>query len=431
MTELGSASLDHCRIQLDRLGIWNIQSQNRPAQSCADAAGKRNRLGHTGIPLSDELKTHLAKFVRLGRTLYVAVHCRGHQIRDDAAIDALMGSVCERVDVGEVEAEFGLQYGMINPLSFIGDHRVVQVFDAGVLQRYFPPYTMMTNLGSLIDAFEFEPHELVHAVPGRIVADVTADPRTNPRKHVIGILTGNSPESGMELWAQMNDAIRQSDTVVCRGDTDFPRVLIESLPEMGMSMELSDRYESVRSVVRGGIEHLCQRGATVIAIACNTTQHYSDEARSICELHGAEFISLVDETRSELLRRGIRQFDLLGIGPVADFNGLSDFARLQTEFEIFLPSHNQVKAITALAFEVKKVGGGDPSVINKLRDIVNRGIRSSTILVALTELSLIMKTQKRKSRSGVDYIDTVDVLAKRLAEVYLTERSAVIAPTDG
>jgi hypothetical protein len=50
----------HCATRVSDFGIWHQFSRNEPAMSCPDAARKRYRLGHRGIPLWDELKSFLA-----------------------------------------------------------------------------------------------------------------------------------------------------------------------------------------------------------------------------------------------------------------------------------------------------------------------------------------------------------------------------------
>jgi len=69
---------------LGSLGVWHLVSKNKFAANggCADAATKRNRLGHTGIPVFDELKSHVGAYTdEQGTRRYVVAHCRGHQLR--------------------------------------------------------------------------------------------------------------------------------------------------------------------------------------------------------------------------------------------------------------------------------------------------------------------------------------------------------------
>ena len=60
--------------------LWHHLTQNPKAESCADAANKRSRLGHQGIPIFDELKSNFGTFINKdGQISYAMLHCRGNQ----------------------------------------------------------------------------------------------------------------------------------------------------------------------------------------------------------------------------------------------------------------------------------------------------------------------------------------------------------------
>ena len=56
--------------------------------------------------------------------------------------------------------------------------------------------------------------------------------------------------------------------------------------------------------------------------------------------------------------------------------------------------------------------------INKLRDLLNTATRTNTVVIALTELSILIQTQKERSRKGKTIIDTLDLLANDMANYY-------------
>ena len=56
--------------------------------------------------------------------------------------------------------------------------------------------------------------------------------------------------------------------------------------------------------------------------------------------------------------------------------------------------------------------------INKLRDLLNIATRTNTVVIALTELSILIQTQKERSRKGKTIIDTLDLLANDMANYY-------------
>ncbi|MGH3684308.1 MAG: aspartate/glutamate racemase family protein [Pseudonocardiaceae bacterium] len=409
----------------DREHLWRIVSRNPPVQSCADAAQRRNRLGHVGIPLCDELKSSVGVYDSAGRSSFVVAHCRGHQNLDTSKLHGILGSTFERVDGDKLESELGLSYGLVTPFYFAAHPHVRQIVDETVLEPYLPPHTMMTNLGHLEYAVEFRPSDIFGALPNVEVANIVEgrDRRATPGE-TIGILTGNSPESGMMLWQGINNYIRTSSVINFRGDISFPRVIVESVPEMGLSMELAQRETQVKPVVLDAVRKLCDSGANVVAIACNTTQYYSSEVETICRGYGARFVSIVDETARYLKNADIRTFDFLAIGAVSDFATWSDFRRIVTQFDVYVPSERNITAITNLAFSVKKEVVSS-TTINQLRDLVNNATKTDTVVFALTELSILFASQRSKQKSQKRFIDTLDILAQAIAKIYLDGRAAV------
>ncbi len=410
-------------------GIWHLASSNPEVHSCRDAAEHRWRLGDRGIPLCDELKSSIG-VVEGAEPRYVAVHCRGHQYIDDTKLFDAVGGEFRRLGEAELAAEFGMAYGLVTPFGLARHPSVLQLFDRTVLERYFLPFTMMTNLGSLSHGVEFEPGELVAALDNAQVADVVRDEDAAiPREHTVGILTGNAPESGMLLWELMNECIRTRGSRSFRGDVAFPRVLVESVPGMGLSMELAERVDEVRPVVVSAVERLCLGGATIVGIACNTTQFFAPEVSEVCAAHGARFVSLVDETAAHLAREGIRAFDFFGISAVTDFGGWSAFTRLAEEFELVRPDARELETINAVAFSVKQ-RGVDGRAVNRLRDLVNKASETDTVVIALTELSAVLDLHP-KNKGDKRFVDTLRVLATAMADLCLAERTVIDVPKPG
>jgi aspartate/glutamate racemase/prolyl-tRNA editing enzyme YbaK/EbsC (Cys-tRNA(Pro) deacylase) len=422
---------------LESLGLWHLVSRNDSAGNCEDAANKRNRLGNKGIPLSDELKSHVGVYEHPDGRRYLVAHCRGHQQRDDKKLGAVLGFTVERLKEEELTSVFGLKHGLVNPFYFARQPNVTQLFDETVLRRYFTPHTMMTNFGDAEYGVEFDPRELVAALPRCTVADiVTVKSRRAPVEHSFGILTGNGPESGLELWKRINDRIHTYPRLRFRGDTRFPRVVVQSIPDMGLSMELAAREKEVRDTVLCGVDLLCVGGASVIGLACNTTQYFSDAVREVCRRHGAQFVSMVDETATVLNREGIGRFDLLGIGAVSDLRRWSDFRRIADRFTIEVPKEADIKRITDLALEVKQSSKPSGRAVSALGRLIDQATVTDTVLLALTELSLVVaKEPKLQERSSKRFIDTLSILANRMADIYLEERLAFDRParssTDG
>lgn len=409
--------------------LWYCITWNHEAMSCADAANKRNRLGgEKGIPLCDELKSSIGYYLSNGEKKYLLIHCRGNQRIDDEKINSLLGSEYIRLPNEDLLTEFNCEYGLVNPFFFGANFPdIEQVFDKSVLEEFFPPYTLMTNAGDKNWGIEIKPKELFNALKTTKVADIITDAsKIKIRKHKIGILTGNSPESGIFLWQKLNETIRAKLGDDFLGDISFPAVLVESMPEMGLSMELDNRKNETWQIVEEGITALCKDGATIIGIACNTTQYFSEQIREICKQHNAEFISMYDAVNSFLITEKINHFDFLGIKFVTDFTNWSAYKKLKDDYKVEIPSAVKLDEINQIAFIVKQQGVITPKGINKLRDLIRTSTKTKNIIIALTEISILLATQKQRKEDDKRYIDTLTLLAQKIADRYLEDYSEML-----
>lgn len=410
---------DELSVYLKERQIWFNINYNHHAMSCRDAASKRNRLGHIGIPIFDELKSNLGFYYCNGIKEYVALHCRGNQKLDKNKIKNILGHEFIRVPKEELRIVFKSDYGLINPFLLSQKFpEVIHFFDKSIFIDFLPPYTMMTNAGHHNWGIEFNPKELEKIITNFKIEDLIKEKVIQKKRSVLGILTGNSPESGIMLWKEINDTIRKKIKSKFLGDISFPRVIIESIPEMGYSMELELREAQTRKAVLESIEQLCKNGATIIAIACNTTQYFSKEIRIICAKYKVCFISMEEALVGFLDKNHIKAFDFLGINYVTDFDKWSDYKRLKENYEIKIPSHKDLEKINQIAFKVKEEHITTEG-INKLRDLIKNATETGNIIIALTEISILLASQKKKSNNGNKFYDTLSILAQEIATLYI------------
>lgn len=423
-------------------GLWFHLSRNREARSCRDAARKRWRLGHEGIPLWDELKSFLGSFADgNGRRQYVLVHCRADRRLNFEALTQLLGatSPVERVLDSEVAA-IGLDYGLVNPFSLgrlascpsvVGmaaerlERPVLQVFDADVCQPLGVPGTMMTNASSFTWAVEFHPRALVGALDHTLVGDVTEpDPEEEPRawgivgRRSIGIITGNAPESGIALWNNINAQVRVLLGPDGRGDVSMPQVVVHSMPEMGLSMELESRKDDVWRAIRGAVESMCERNIGIVTLACNTTHYFTEHIREICADNGAEFLSMPESTAAWLRARNVDRIALVGIRYVTDLGGWSAYTGPLSGIHVEPLSERALDLLDELAYRVKTEGVTEAG-LSRLRDILRQEVSAQFIVLALTELSLLLAKQRREGKSGKVLIDPLAVYGEAVARRYL------------
>jgi hypothetical protein len=113
--------------------IWHILSTNKHVVSCADAASNRNRLGHKGIPIFDELKTELGYFINKDKKKQkILVHCRGNQKVDRLKISSIVNSEYQRLE-DNISSK-----GLINPFG-LRFRNLLQIFDISTTKTFYPP----------------------------------------------------------------------------------------------------------------------------------------------------------------------------------------------------------------------------------------------------------------------------------------------------
>lgn len=418
---------------LDKRGVWYKLSRNHPARSCRDAAHKRWRIGHEGIPLHDELKSYFGRMTNGdGTRQYVVAHCRADRLLDldrlAKALDVVEAPV--RLEPEELEG-LGLAYGLVNPFSpwsldgQLLTSALLQVFDDDLLMPVGIPGTVMTNAGDLTWAVELHASALVNSLSlaGTIVADIaTHDPdapdRPPRRRPVIGIVTGNAPESGIALWNRVNNRVREMLGPDNHGDVSMPRVLVQSLPEMGLSMELADRFDPVWAALGPAVHRLCQDGADLIAVACNTTQFFTPAIRDICTAQGAEMVSMPEKVAEWLTARNVSRVGLIGVRWVSDLGPWSAYREPFSRFEVERPNARAMARLDELAYQVKLEGANEAG-LTRLRDILRQEIEADHVVLALTELSLLLDRQRKAGRSGKTLIDPLTVYADALAAKFL------------
>jgi len=414
--------------------LWCVLSRNHEARSCRDAAHKRTRLGSTGIALHDELKSFLGKFVDdTGEEVFVMAHCRGHQSINPGALRSRLcaRSAIDRIDNDEDLGLFGMEYGTVNPFTAPPalEGRLIHVFDTSLQGRWGIPGTMMTNAGEPTWAVEFSCSSLIEALgSSAVVADIVEESTRgyDPRATTIGIITGNSPDAGMSLWRQMNLRIREQSGRAFRGDLSLPRVIIYSLPEMGLSMELEAREEPVWETIHDAVLALCGQGIEILAVACNTTQYFAPLIRGLTEPRGVRFVSIADSVLGWLDHAAVEELALVAIPIVAELGKWSEYRDLAKRVKVERLPREALDAIEDLGYRVKKEGVTEAG-LQRLRGIIQRHVRSKHVLIALTEISNLLESQRRQGKSGKVIIDTLALYADRLANLCL----AKVQPLEG
>jgi aspartate/glutamate racemase/ribosomal protein S18 acetylase RimI-like enzyme len=399
--------------------VWYILSENTKVISCKDAAANRNRLGHKGIPIFDELKSELGFFInKENKEEKVLIHCRGNQKLDRLKISEILNSEYQRIN------NIKTIKGLINPFGK-QFRNLRQIFDISTTKDFHPPYSMMTNAGDYRYALEFEVNSLIGSLKNASINDVIRiDNYKSYIRHKVGILTGNGPNSGVLLWGKINESVKKElyDRLQYSfmGDLSYPEIIIASVPDMGISMELDKRLDSTENVIVKSTIDLCQNGITIMCIACNTTQYYKKQIENICNLYNVNFVSIPDVINGYLEKNNLKEFDFFGISHVVDFKRLSAFKELNDRYTIPVLSSEAITEINKLAYIVKESNSKTipMQAINLLKNIIRQETEYDTVVVALTEISTIL-SEHRKQFSNKTIVDSLQLLADCIAKKYV------------
>lgn len=473
-----------CSERLNSCGVWWRAIRNHKgmeAYSCRQAAKIRERLGsggNGGIPLWSELKSRVGIAVDSTNRIKIgfAAHTRANtQFNDELLLNALglraenariqmivddedaalVSPTNENEVIGEDQARISGEkwFGLVNPFNvdrvlaeFTGEdvrlEDIPQVMDISLELDGGVPNTIMSNLGDRTIAFEIHTGDLISAIeqlsPRSFVAPI-AEPCPVwlglAGKHLkdywlqfppargskIGIITGNSPESGMTLWRDMVEALR--DVYQYLPDVLMPEVHIHSVPEMGLSMELISREEEVGEVVKKGVAGLLNVGCSIVTVACNTTIYYQQQIADLCKGSGARFVSIA-EACMPTVRRALGQrtqeayVGLVGIGPVVDmsggFSGYKSYLETEGVQVIACPADQ-------LAFAVKSQGTG-AEFVTEFRRLMKKLPNESVVILALTEVSMVYRDHianvSKNWKSDKTFIDPLLELGKYLSFLY-------------
>jgi len=402
-----------------------ILSRNIKVMSCKDARSNRVRLGHTGIPLFDELKSIVFIGVdEQGNKIIIAAHCRGHMnININKIVD-----ICSLVSTptilpeDELSARFGMVFGTVNPmlLAVNSGNTVINIFDIGLTEPVAEcPGTMMTNAGNHTWGIELEPNLLIKAISGAIVDSIaTPDkeldyfevPQTvNPKS--IGIITGNGPDSGIALWQKINSYFVEQLGTHFIGDISLPKVTVISLPAMGLSMELDKRDTATWETISEAIKGMIQNNVKILSLACHTTHYYTSRIRDAFEHGGRKFVSMPETTIRYIKESELTDIALLGIGYVANLQKYSAYTELKN-LNVEIVSNEVLAEFHKLGYEVKKMQN-IYGAFQKFINLVKTEIKAKNVIIALTELSILYESQRKRSQVK-NIIDPLDIYAKEI-----------------
>lgn len=403
--------VEHTIRFLSKRGVWFRISRNAPATSCKEAANNRQRLGHKGIFLFQEMKSFFGGYTDgSGGRHYVALHCRADRMLDqDLVRRALGGAELERLDEDEL-GKLGMAYGLVTPFEpWAGTGvQVTQIFDPDLTEPIGHPPTVMTNAGDYTWGIEFRARDVAAYVANSKIRPIAViDPSERPRPlfatdpPVIGMISGNPIDTGALFLEFLAASVRKA---------------------LGRQ-KLVEREAMIWEELAPVVEELCQR-VDILTVPCNTTPYFTPKIREICDSHGVVFVSMPEVVGERLRAEKISNVAIVGIPVVADVSKKwSPYREPLAGIDVEIASPYLLDRITELAYEVKN-SGASQQTLNKLRNTLrDGGVQSDAVIIALTELSQLVELQTKPGQKLL--IDPLGMYADAVANLWISPTPAL------
>ena len=208
----------------------------------------------------------------------------------------------------------------------------------------------------------------------------------------IGVLGGIGPEATGRFYLDLFRGLQQTGII---GNTDFPQVIVNSIPAPELVGESIS--EAQLSPYRIGLRQLDDSGVDFIAMVCNTIHLYRDELQKEVK---APIIDLRERVREKLVRDGVKKVTVLGThNTIAQ--GLYSFPEIET---INISPH-EVYGLEKAIVNYNK-GEDRDSQIQVVRSIAEKYLAkgAQAIILGCTEFAVMLRD------TDIPKIDTLDVL---------------------
>ena len=117
----------------------------------------------------------------------------------------------------------------------------------------------------------------------------------------------------------------------------------------------------------------------------------------------------MDAVKHYLQEHAIAEVALVGIRYVMDFDQFSAYRVLQEVAQVQRISIQGQQKFHDLAYQVKKEGATHAS-LQRLRDIIRQETQAQHVVIALTELSVLLDSQKKGTKSQRVLLDALAIV---------------------
>lgn len=254
---------------------------------------------------------------------------------------------------------------------------------------------------------------------------------SRPPRAVIGVMGGMGAAAANQFGSLLIEL--KTDA---KSDQEHARVLLDQATDIpDRTAALNSGGPSPLPAMEASLKRLDKGGADLVAVTCNTAHGFIDGMQEVIEKFGLklELLHIASATIDELLRQkpDAKTIGLLATSGTVDSRLYENHAeKMGEDFEWVYPQPDvQQSKVMAGIYDYVKAGdleGGRELLLEAAQGLRENG--ADAILLACTEIPLVLKTGDIKDASGTDLpmIDTLASLAKAALNRAETKQSRLV-----
>lgn len=227
----------------------------------------------------------------------------------------------------------------------------------------------------------------------------------------LGIVGGLGPESTVDYYRFIIAEYRRR-----MGDNSSPPIVIDSLDiARGIALVTANDLDDLTSYLVHSLERLARAGAQFAVISANTPHIVFDQVRSRSPL---PLISIVEATRDEAQRQGMKKLGLFGTGFTMRGRFYPEvFSR--SGIELLVPTEDDLAFIHDKYLNELLKNQFLPETRDRMLQIVERlaGNGAQAVVLAGTELPLLL----RDAPSALPFLDTTMIHVQAAVDELMRE----------
>lgn len=224
----------------------------------------------------------------------------------------------------------------------------------------------------------------------------------------IGIIGGLGPEATVDYYKEIINAFKNE-----KGALDYPEIIIYSV-NMSLFIGLMNagKFEQATTYLSDRIENLRLAGADFAAISANTPHQLFDQIK---ERSAIPLISIVEATRAEAKKQGLKRPGLFGTGLTMNASFFPEVFKREG-IEIIVPGKKDKELINQKLFSEIELGIFKDETREILIGIIEKMVREQhidSLILGCTEFPLILTAE---TYAGIPVLNTTKIHVESIAK---------------